>query len=77
MKMKLKSKNDTLFNSLLEKHTRTKWCDVVPVDACHLLLTKPWQFDRQIMYDGHKNTYCFFKDRKRHCQVCEVVQRVI
>ena len=22
------------------------WCDVAPVDACHLLLGRPWQYDR-------------------------------
>ena len=38
------------------------WCDVAPMDVCHLLLGKPWQFDGQVMYDGYKNTYCFFKD---------------
>ena len=32
------------------------------MDACHLLLGRPWQFDRQVMYDGYKNTYCFSKD---------------
>ena len=38
------------------------WCDVVPMDACHLLLGRSWQFDRQVMYDGYKNTYCFSND---------------
>ena len=38
------------------------WCDVAPIDACHLLLGRPWQFDRQVMYNGYKNTYCFSKD---------------
>lgn len=21
------------------------WCDVVPMDACHVLLGRPWQYD--------------------------------
>ena len=38
------------------------WCDVIPMDACHLLLGRPWQYDRRAMHDGGKNTYTFWKD---------------
>ncbi|PKU84723.1 putative mitochondrial protein [Dendrobium catenatum] len=27
-------------------------CDVVPMDACHLLLGRPWQFDRGTLHNG-------------------------
>jgi hypothetical protein len=37
-------------------------CDIVPMDACHLLLGRPWQYDRKIKHDGFKNTYSFEKD---------------
>ena len=37
-------------------------CDVVPMDACHLLLGRPWQYDRRTQHDGFKNTYTFVKD---------------
>jgi hypothetical protein len=37
-------------------------CDVVPMDACHILLGRPWQFDRRTFHDGFKNTYSFEKD---------------
>ncbi|XP_021995301.2 uncharacterized protein LOC110892449 [Helianthus annuus] len=41
------------------------WCDVLPMDACHLLLGRPWQFDRRVVHDGYRNTYSFtFKDKK-------------
>ncbi|KAB2623198.1 hypothetical protein D8674_025380 [Pyrus ussuriensis x Pyrus communis] len=33
------------------------WCDVVPMDACHILLGRPWEFDRCVMHNGWKNTY--------------------
>ncbi|XP_058202674.1 uncharacterized protein LOC131317120 [Rhododendron vialii] len=33
------------------------WCDVVAMDVCHLLLGRPWQFDRRVMHDGGANTY--------------------
>eukprot|EP01018_Ginkgo_biloba_P040723 Gb_06946 [translate_table: standard] len=28
------------------------WCDVVPMDACHILLGRLWQYDRQAIHDG-------------------------
>ncbi|CAA7031690.1 unnamed protein product [Microthlaspi erraticum] len=34
-------------------------CDVVPMDACHLLLGRPWQFDRDATHKGRTNTYSF------------------
>ncbi|PKU81761.1 RNA-directed DNA polymerase [Dendrobium catenatum] len=33
------------------------WCDVLPMDACHLLLGRPWQFDKKTVHDGLANTY--------------------
>ncbi|KAJ1419599.1 hypothetical protein SESBI_14926 [Sesbania bispinosa] len=32
------------------------------MDACHLLLGRPWKYDRHALYDGHENTYSFVKD---------------
>ena len=40
-------------------------CDVVPMEASHVLLGRPWQFDRDVHHDGHTNTYSFqFKKQK-------------
>lgn len=39
-------------------------CDVIPMDVCHLLLRRPWQFDRDDVHRGKANTYSFvFEDR--------------
>lgn len=39
-------------------------CDAVPMDACHLLLGRPWQFDRNSTHHGRTNTHSFtFEDR--------------
>ena len=35
------------------------WCDVVSMDACHLLLGRPWLYDQHVMYDGFLNTCTF------------------
>lgn len=32
------------------------------MDACHLLLRRPWQYDRKVIHDGFKNTYIFHKN---------------
>ena len=41
------------------KYKDNTWCDVVVMDACHLLLGRPWQYDRDVQHDGRKNTYSF------------------
>nr|GEZ15287.1 putative reverse transcriptase domain-containing protein [Tanacetum cinerariifolium] len=35
------------------------WCDVVSMDACHLLLGRPWEYDHAITHNGRANTYSF------------------
>uniref|UniRef100_A0A2N9J5Z4 CCHC-type domain-containing protein n=1 Tax=Fagus sylvatica TaxID=28930 RepID=A0A2N9J5Z4_FAGSY len=37
-------------------------CDVVPMHAGHILLGRPWQYDRRVTHDGFKNRYSFIKD---------------
>ncbi|XP_039787907.1 uncharacterized protein LOC120654436 [Panicum virgatum] len=32
-------------------------CDVVPMDACSLLLGRPWEFDNDDVHHGRSNTY--------------------
>ena len=32
-------------------------CDVVPMKASHLLLGRPWQYDRKVTHDGLANKY--------------------
>ena len=35
------------------------------MDACHVLLGRPWLFDRHVTHDGCLNTYSFVMDHKR------------
>ena len=37
-------------------------CDIMPMDCCHILLGRPWQFDRHVVYDGRVNKYTTRKD---------------
>ena len=40
-------------------------CDVVPMQACNILLGRPWQFDRDSMHHGRSNQYSFlYHDKK-------------
>ncbi|KAF5766807.1 putative nucleotidyltransferase, Ribonuclease H [Helianthus annuus] len=48
--------------SIGNKYTDEIWCEVVPMDACHLLLGRPWLYDRRAKHDGFRNTYMFKKD---------------
>ena len=32
-------------------------CDVIPMDACHILLGRPWQFDRDVTHKGRSNEH--------------------
>jgi hypothetical protein len=41
-------------------------CDVIPMDVCHVLLGRPWQYDRNVVHDGRMNTYTLEKDGKTH-----------
>ena len=39
-------------------------CDVVPMQAGHLLLKRPWQFDRKVQHDGFTNKYSFMHNQQ-------------
>ncbi len=41
-------------------------CDVVKMDACHLLLGRPWQHDRSAIHDGKRSSYSLTKDGQRY-----------
>lgn len=36
--------------------------DVMPMDVCHILHGKPWQYDMKAIHDGKRNTYTFEND---------------
>ncbi|XP_074292754.1 uncharacterized protein LOC141619634 [Silene latifolia] len=40
-------------------------CDVVPMDACHLLLGRPWEYHRNTTHQGKDNVYVFRHQGKK------------
>jgi len=48
-----------------KKYRDNVLCDVVPRSACHILLGRPWQFDRHVMHDGFNNTYSLIIDKEK------------
>eukprot|EP00253_Pinus_taeda_P006624 PITA_06624 len=41
-------------------------CNIMPMDVCHILLGRPWQYDRKVVHDGLTNCYKFVKDGIKH-----------
>jgi len=39
-------------------------CDVIPMQASHILLGRWWQYDRKASHNGVKNRYTIVKDGK-------------
>jgi hypothetical protein len=51
-------------------------CDVIPMDVCHLLLGRPWQYDRNVIHDGRMNTYTLEKNGRTH-MLCSIEDRAV
>ena len=46
-------------------HEEVLW-DVMLMNVCHMLLGRPWQFDRKAMHDGQTHTSTMTKDGVQH-----------
>lgn len=51
--------------SIEKTYSEEVWCDTVQLEVCHILLGRPWQFDRKTQHNGENNTYTFIKDKKK------------
>ena len=51
--------------SIGKYHDQVK-CDVVPRQAGHILLGRPWQFDKETLHHGRTNIYSFVHNNKKH-----------
>lgn len=55
----LKVTKQVLVSFSIGKYVDEVLCDVVPMQAGHMLLGRPWQFDRKARHDGYNNQYSF------------------
>ena len=53
-----------LMSFSIGKYHDEVFCDVVPIYASHILLPRPWQFDRRVNHDDFKNRFSFMNDKK-------------
>lgn len=61
----LVSKRTLLSFSIGAFYKDTLYCDVTPMDISHIILGRPWQYDREVIHDGKSNTHYFmFQGRK-------------
>jgi hypothetical protein len=42
------------------------FCDVISMYVCHVLLGRPWKFDRNVIHDGRKNNYTLEKNGRTY-----------
>ncbi|PKI66068.1 hypothetical protein CRG98_013563 [Punica granatum] len=61
----VKVNKQVLVSFCIEKYRDEILCDVVPMSASHVLLGRPWQFDRRVIHEGYRNQYSFVKDKKK------------
>ena len=55
-----------LINFTIGNFTDQVLCDVVPMQASHLLLGRPWEYDREANHEGKTNKYRLMKAGKSH-----------
>ena len=41
-------------------------CDIIPMDVRHVLLGRPWQYDKKVVHEGRRNYCSFKKDGMKH-----------
>lgn len=41
------------------------YCDIAPMDVSHILLGRPWQYNRSVLHDGRRNTHNFVFENRR------------
>ncbi|KAL4333528.1 hypothetical protein GQ457_07G010220 [Hibiscus cannabinus] len=61
----LKVTKQVLISFSIGRYKDEVLCDVVPMHAGHLLLGRPWQFDRRVIHDGYTNRYTFTHGAKK------------
>jgi hypothetical protein len=58
----VKVNNQVLVAFTIVRYSVEVLCDVVPMHAGHILLGRPWQYDRRVIHDKFRHMYNFIKD---------------
>ncbi|XP_057250681.1 uncharacterized protein LOC130591394 [Beta vulgaris subsp. vulgaris] len=61
----MRVKKQALISFSIGSYKDELWCDILPMSACHLLLGRPWQFDRKVIHEGDTNVYSVLVGSKR------------
>ncbi|PKI69375.1 hypothetical protein CRG98_010173 [Punica granatum] len=61
----MKVTKQALVSFKIGRYTDERLCDVVPMQASHLLLGRPWKFDQRATHDDYKNQYSFKNDGQK------------
>ena len=40
-------------------------CDIMPMNFCHILLDRPWKYDRYVVHDGRLSQYTLLLNGKK------------
>ncbi|XP_031402567.1 uncharacterized protein LOC116212133 [Punica granatum] len=59
------------------KYRDEVYCDVVDMEACHLLFGRPWQYDTDAKHHGKENVYRLVKEGKQIVEVPEEVKPLL
>lgn len=51
--------------SIGKSYKDTIICDVVEMDACHILLGRPWQYNVDVTHRARENTYSFVWEKTK------------
>ena len=61
----IKVDKQVLINFSIGNYKDEVLCDLVPMEETHILLGRPWQFDKKDFHDGHPNKFSFnFQGKK-------------
>ena len=60
----VRENKQVLISFRIGKYDNEVLCDVVPMQAGHLLLGRPWQFDKKVKHDDFPNKYSFVHNQQ-------------
>ena len=58
-------KEQVVISFSIGKYEDVAVCDVIPMETSHVLLGRPWQFDKKADHEGHTNKYFFVHHGKK------------